>query len=37
MSFCVVGSGTPVSAESSVALNRAPAGYRAAAVIRTTA
>ena len=37
MSFCAVGSGTPVSADSSVALSRAPAGRRAAAVIRTTA
>ena len=37
MSFWAVGSGTPVSAESSVALRRAPAGRRAAAVIKTTA
>ena len=37
ISFCAVGSGTPVSAESSVALSRAPAGRRAAAVIKTTA
>ena len=37
ISFWAVGSGTPVSLESSVALRRAPAGRRAAAVINTTA
>jgi len=37
ISFCAVGRGTPVSAESSVALSRAAAGRRAAAVMRTTA
>src|SRR5579884_747442 len=37
ISFCAVGRGTPVSPASSVALRRAPAGRRAAAVIRTTA
>jgi hypothetical protein len=37
ISFCAVGSGTPVSRRSSVALRRAPAGRRAAAVINTTA